>query len=111
MRLSSGRHAPRLMPPNEAGARRPIFLRGLQRSCSMMDDMTMAWQNGAVTPRVPVSDVGHRSAQSFPSIVRTLMTKMLLVEHDELRLRADTPNEAPTKHNFGGAGFILRAAS
>ena len=36
MRLSSGRRTPRLTPPNEAGVRRPIFLRGLKsrRICS-----------------------------------------------------------------------------
>jgi hypothetical protein len=109
MRLSSGRRAPRLMPPNEAGVRRPIFLRRLQCSCSPVDDMTMAWQNGAVTPRVHVSDAGRCSVQSFPSIAGTLMTTMLPVEDDELPPRADVPNEAPTKRNFGGVGLILRA--
>jgi hypothetical protein len=110
MRLSSGRRAPRLMPPNEAGVRRPIFLRRLQCSCSPMDDMTMAWQNGAVTPRVHVSDAGRCSVQSFPSIAGTLMTTMLPVEDDEPPLSADAPNEAPTKRNFGRVGHILRAA-
>ncbi|MEA2913766.1 MAG: hypothetical protein QOJ15_5847 [Bradyrhizobium sp.] len=38
------------------------------------------------------------------------MTTMLPVEDDELPLRADVPNEAPTKRNFGGVGLILRAA-
>jgi hypothetical protein len=100
------------MPP-EAGARRPIFLRALQsqRISSMMDDMTTPWQNEAVTPRVPVSNTGHCSAPSFASIVATLMTKKLVVEDDELRLRVDAPNETTTIHDVHGAGFILRATS
>jgi hypothetical protein len=83
------------MPPNEAGVRRPIFSRRLQRSCGPMDDMTMAWQNGAVTPRVHVSDTGHCCVQSLPSIAEMLMTTMLPLEDDELPPRADVPRATP----------------
>jgi hypothetical protein len=69
----------------------------------------MAWQNGAVTPRVHVSDTGHCCVQSLPSIAGMLMTTMLPLEDDELPPGADVPNEAPTKRNFGGVGLILRA--
>jgi two-component system OmpR family response regulator len=60
-------------------------LRGLKphRICGIMDEMTMAWQNGAVAHRVPASDAGHDSAPSFAPIGKALMTKVLLIEDDD----------------------------
>jgi two-component system, OmpR family, response regulator len=67
--------------PSEAGAPSDS-MRG-QRTCGMMDDMTIAWQNEAAPHRVPASSTGHDSARLFASIGGTLMTKILLIEDDD----------------------------